>query len=105
MNNEECQKNNVCLFCEGKAYMPGIRDKSLKIPCLCKDGTYVGFLLNHEISMLKRNFEQLSNERKVLQEWAKKTSNCPKCGGDQYKTFGSLTCIECGLPGLAYWPG
>lgn len=105
MSDEECREKNVCIFCKGNTYMPGIRDKSLKIPCMCKDGTYVGYLLNFKISMMERNLEQIKKERKVLQDWVKNTSKCSKCGGDQFKTYGSLTCIECGLPGLAYWPG
>lgn len=105
MSDEECREKNVCLLCEGNTFMPGIKDKSLKIPCLCKDGTYVGYLLNFKISMTERTLEQIKKEQKVLQDWVKTTSKCTKCGGDQFKTYGSLTCIECGLPGLSYWPG
>lgn len=108
MKNEEEYyiKNNICPFCEGKIYFE-TRNTKLKnlngVKCTCEDGTYIGYSL-FETEMAKRSHEQLEKRYKELQNWSKKSSQCKTCGGDQWKTFGLMTCEECGIPGIGYWP-
>lgn len=106
MENEYFIKNNICPFCEGRKYFETSRTKKSgqTIPCICEDGTYIGFLLseyedekNSHIGTRKRIIE--------LQDWVKITSTCKTCGGNQKKTLGLLTCPECGIPGTGFWPG
>lgn len=100
---ENFKKNNICPLCEGKKSLPGHKDGEIK--CVCEDGTYIGYMLDWHLEMTNRQLERTSKDYKELQDWVKKTSQCKTCGGNQWKTFGLLTCNECGLPGLAYWPG
>lgn len=103
MEKEEYIKNNICPMCDGKIYFE--TRKGGKIKCTCEDGTYLGYLINWELYCLNNDNESLKKKYTELQDWAKNTSKCEKCGGDQKKTWGLFNCEECGIPGTGYWPG
>lgn len=103
MEDKEYREKNICPMCNGEIYIKGHRKGNIK--CVCEDGTYIGYLVNWEIYLLKENHERLKKDHTELQNWVKKTSNCKTCGGDQMKTLGLVICNECGIPGKGYWPG
>jgi len=100
MRNEENIAKNICPLCDGLAKIG-----EHEIKCICKDGTYIGYLINWELSIQKTNHDRLIRDNKELQDWVKETSKCSICHGDQYMTPGLNTCKECGLPGLGVWGG
>ena len=100
-------ENNICPFCKGKIYFETRRTKLKNlngIKCTCENGTYIGYSL-FEKDMAKRSNDILKKDYKELQDWAKKSSLCKTCGGDQWKTYCITTCDECGIPGKGYLPG
>lgn len=66
MTKEECIKNNICPFCEGKIYL---KLRKGQVKCTCENGTYIDYYLFEE-EMTKRSY----NMR-----------------GDQWKTWGITT--------------
>lgn len=103
--------DNICPFCKGKGEV-ALPEKLKKIwgkthtSCaFCNGiGTLVEYL-KFQLEVNKKNTDREIKKYKELQEYVKITSTCKTCGGDQFKTWGSFGCKECGIPGTGYLPG